>query len=71
MTNRPDRIAYYLDTGEILPDDSARKTKSPAIEAINEESEIETDFVCSEKHRAFLSRRLANRSRLTWFFKNG
>ena len=48
-----DRIAHYLDTGEILPADSARKAKSASIEAISEESEIETEFVCSEKHRVF------------------
>ena len=48
-----DRIAHYLDTGEILPAGTARKTKSASAEAIDEESEIETDFVCSEKHRAF------------------
>ena len=48
-----DRIAHYLDTGKILLADSARKTKTTAIETIDEESEIETGFVCSEKHRAF------------------
>jgi len=53
-----DRIAYYLDTGEILPADSARKTKSTSIDAINEESEIETGFVCSEKHRAFFTKKI-------------
>ena len=50
LTNR---IAYYLDTGKILPVSSTRKVKSVATEIISEQSKIETNFVCSEKHRAF------------------
>ena len=47
-----DRIAYFLDTGKVLSAPMARK-KATAISAISEDTEIETDFVCSEKHRAF------------------
>ena len=47
-----DRIAYYLDAGDILPVGSGRKAKV-SIETIDENSEIEAGFVCSEKHRAF------------------
>ena len=48
-----DRIAYYLDTGKILPTNIVKRVKSITTEIINEESEIEANFVCSEKHRAF------------------
>ena len=47
-----DRIAYFLDTGKILPAPAERK-KATAISAIREDTEIEANFVCSEKHRAF------------------
>jgi SAP domain. len=48
-----DRIAYYLDTGKILPISITRSVKSITTGIINEESEIEANFVCSEKHRTF------------------
>ena len=47
-----DRIAYFLDTGKILPAPAERK-KATAISVIREDTEIEANFVCSEKHRAF------------------
>lgn len=47
-----DRIAHYLDTGEILAA-SAVKKKVAVVSDINEDTEIEADFVCSERHRAF------------------
>ena len=53
-----DRVAHYLDTGKVLPAGSARKTKTAAIGIINEESEIESGFVCSEKHRAFFTEKI-------------
>ena len=46
------RISHYLDTGEKLID----KTKSKGaadIGDITEDALIESDFVCSEKHRAY------------------
>ena len=47
-----ERIACFLDTGEVLP--VSAKTKSrPDVGAISEDRKIEPDFVCSEKHRAF------------------
>lgn len=47
-----DRIAYFLDTGEIV---SAKKTqrKKSDITNITKDTLIESNFVCSEKHRAF------------------
>lgn len=47
-----DRIAYFLDTGKILSAPMARK-KATAISIICEDTKIEANFVCSEKHRAF------------------
>ena len=47
-----DRIAYFLDTGKVLSAPMARK-KAATISAICEDTKIEADFVCSEKHRAF------------------
>jgi hypothetical protein len=49
LTNR---IAHFLDTGKILA--TTTKTKGTTmIGAITEDTRIEQDYVCSEKHRAF------------------
>ena len=47
-----DRIAHFLDTGEILP---ASRGKRTAVKTgdIDLTMKIEPDFVCTEKHRAF------------------
>ena len=47
-----DRIAYFLDTGKIL---KATEKKNPTmrVSLITEDTLVETDIVCSEKHRAF------------------
>lgn len=47
-----DRIAYFLDTGKIL---KATEKKKPTmrVNLITEDTLVETDIVCSEKHRAF------------------
>lgn len=54
-----DRVAYFLDTGRIL---SARGTKKKVtvISPIAEDAEIEADFVCSERHRAFFKEHIGN-----------
>lgn len=44
-----DRIAYFLDTGKILSAKTARK-KVIVISTISEDTKIEANFVCSEKH---------------------
>ncbi len=52
-----DRIAHYLDTGQILK--PAPVSRKKAIDGeITEERKIESDFVCSEKHRAFFKERI-------------
>lgn len=57
-----DRIAYFLDTGEILPSSVAKKkvTVISNIANINEDTKIETDFVCSEQHRAFFKNHIGS-----------
>ena len=54
-----DRIAYFLDTGKILPAPAERK-KATAISVIREDTEIEANFVCSEKHRAFFKENIGS-----------
>lgn len=47
-----DRIAHFLDTGEIFPIKPKTKEKGE-IGIIAEHIKIEPNFICSEKHRAF------------------
>lgn len=47
-----ERIAYFLDTGKVLKTSSKRKP-TINIGTITENTKIEPDIVCSEKHRAF------------------
>lgn len=54
-----DRIAYFLDTSEILSASTANK-KATVISSIYEDTKIESDFVCSEKHRAFFKDHIGN-----------
>lgn len=54
-----DRIAYFLDTGKILSAATAKK-KAVVISDIREDTKIEPDFVCSEKHRAFFKEQIGN-----------
>lgn len=54
-----DRIACFLDTGEI-PAASKTKRKVVTESDITENSKIETDFVCSEKHRSFFKKHIGN-----------
>ena len=54
-----DRVAYFLDTGKVLNNSVAKRSRT-AISDIDENTEIELDFVCSEKHRAFFKERIGN-----------
>lgn len=47
-----DRIAHFLDTGEIAPAPKGNKATAQ-IGDIDLDAKIEPDFVCTEKHRAF------------------
>lgn len=54
-----DRIAHYLDTGEISTVKCRRK-RTKGISIIYNESVIEKDFVCSEKHRIFFKEHIGS-----------
>lgn len=47
-----DRIAYFLDTGKVLETSVKRKAMID-VGLITENTRIESNIVCSEKHRAF------------------
>ena len=51
-TDITDRIAHFLDTGEILAAAAVKRVKCRDI-AITPDTPIESDFACTEKHRAF------------------
>lgn len=55
-----DRIAYFLDTGEVKAASKAKR-KVTTVPSITENTIIEEDFVCSEKHRAFFKEHIGNR----------
>ena len=52
-----DRIAYFLDTGKIKSIPRLQKRISN-IDTITEDTIIESNFVCSEKHRAFFKEKI-------------
>lgn len=54
-----DRIACFLDTGEIRAASKGKK-KAMTISDITENTIIEADFVCSEKHREFFKEHIGN-----------
>lgn len=54
-----ERIAHFLDTGKILSAKAERK-KTTIVSDISEDTEIEADFVCSEKHRAFFKEHIGS-----------
>lgn len=52
-----DRITHFLDTGNVLKSSAKRKT-SVNIGTLTEDTVIEQNIVCSEKHRAFFSEKI-------------
>lgn len=52
-----DRIAHFLDTGKVLEVSSKRVTATK-VDLITENTEIESNIVCSEKHRAFFKEKI-------------
>ena len=51
------RIAHFLDTGEVLPA-AAHMSRTPDVGTISEETLIEPNFKCTEKHRAFFKEKI-------------
>lgn len=64
-----DRIAYFLDTGKIVPSPAERK-KSTAVSVISKDARIEADFVCSEKHRKFFTEHIGKHFSFNVAFQN-
>lgn len=56
-TELTERIAFYLNTGKELSLAQKRKT-SAVTEVITENTLIEENIVCSEKHRAFFKEKI-------------
>lgn len=52
-----ERIAYFLKTGEVLKPD-VKKKSVVYTGNITEDTFIEADIVCSEKHRAFFTEKI-------------
>ena len=52
-----DRIAFFLETGRVQKP-SGKRLKAAAVGEITEETLIEENIVCSEKHRAFFKERI-------------
>ena len=63
------RIAHFLDTGEKLR--GTQKTKISAdVGPITENTLIERDFVCSEKHRSFFKQKIGSGFSFNVLFQN-
>lgn len=54
-----ERIAYFLETGEVKKT-AAKSRKAVTVGNIDLDTTIESDFVCSEKHRAFFKEHIGN-----------
>ena len=52
-----ERIAQYLETGECA-DTPAQRKRSAFSDEITEDTLIESNFVCSERHRAFFREKI-------------
>ena len=52
-----DRIACFLDTGKVLETSVKRKAMID-VGLITENTRIESNIVCSEKHRAFFKEKI-------------
>lgn len=64
-----DRIAHFLDTGEVISVSSV-KMKSVSISDIHLDTKIEPNFVCSEKHRAFFKKHIGTAFSFNVAFQN-
>ena len=52
-----ERIAYFLDTGNIKEVSKAKKVTNEVV-TLTEDTIIENNIVCSEKHRAFFKEKI-------------
>ncbi|MBO4459043.1 MAG: SAP domain-containing protein [Clostridiales bacterium] len=65
-----DRIAVFLDTGEVLKPVKKSRAKAVLTEDLTEESVIESGFVCSERHRAFFKSKIGKSFSFNVLFQN-
>lgn len=65
-----ERIAVFLRTGEIKRAKGIRKVAAVRTDVLSEESIIEENFVCSERHRAFFKERLGKSFSFNVVFQN-
>lgn len=64
------RIAYFLDTGKAQKP-SPRRISAVMIGTHTEDTVIEPNIVCSEKHRAFSVKKSEKTSLFMFCFRNG
>lgn len=64
-----ERIAWFLETGKIKPPLSQAKAAA-VLEDLTEDTLIESDFVCSEKHRAFFKEKIGKSFSFNVLFQN-
>lgn len=65
-----DRIAVFLDTGEVLKPVKKSRAKVVLTEDLTEDSVIEEGFVCSERHRAFFKSKIGKSFSFNVLFQN-
>lgn len=53
-----DRIAYYLRTGKILSASKNKRKKSDTEMVMTLSAQIEPNFICTERHRAFFKQHI-------------
>lgn len=54
-----DRIICFFDTGKIVPISTVKK-KAIVNSVIYEDTKIEDNFICTEKHRAFFKEKIGS-----------
>lgn len=54
-----DRIGYFLDTGKVMPTSTVKRNAVKIVD-ITEDTQIEENFVCSERHRAFFKEHIGS-----------
>lgn len=64
-----ERIARFLDSGEVAPVTNAKKKASAPFD-ICLDTRIENNFVCSEKHRAFFKEQIGSSFSFNVAFQN-
>ncbi len=55
-----ERIARFLETGEIRKPEGKQKRKKPPAAEITRETILESPFVCTEAYRAFFKKEIGN-----------